>query len=219
VRFRTEILVMTADAIDVGRLGRVVVDPVTQATTHLVVHRASRRGQDRIAPVGLIADVREDCLRLQLPAVALADLSCFDETHYVPAEAPEALSSYEAHRYAPALYWYPPTEDGEALTTIPLVALDYRGALGQSGLIRGACAPQPGARVQSQDHHDVGRIVEVLHAAGRRPAHPTHLVVGGGVLPRRHKLIPAHWIRKVADDEVHLAVTAALVERLGDYRV
>ena len=45
----------------------------------------------------------------------------------------------------------------------------------------------------------------------------THFVISQGVFFKDRKLVPAHWVRTVGEDKVHLAVTAGLLELLPSY--
>jgi uncharacterized protein YrrD len=46
----------------------------------------------------------------------------------------------------------------------------------------------------------------------------THFVVGKGFLLKEHKLVPAFWFAKVAEEQIYLSVEARLFDRLPDYQ-
>ena len=45
----------------------------------------------------------------------------------------------------------------------------------------------------------------------------THFVISQGVLFKDRKLVPAHWVKSVEEDGVHLVVSAQLLEHLPSY--
>lgn len=45
----------------------------------------------------------------------------------------------------------------------------------------------------------------------------THFVISQGVLFKDRKLVPAHWVRSVDEDQVRLSVTSGLLEQLPSY--
>jgi len=71
-----------------GELGRVVVDPVARALTHLVVEPRHRKGAGRLVPIELVdstgKEIRLRCTVSQFEALAEAE-----ETHFLPGAAGE----------------------------------------------------------------------------------------------------------------------------------
>lgn len=45
----------------------------------------------------------------------------------------------------------------------------------------------------------------------------THFLISQGLLFKDHKLVPAHWVRSVEEDKVHLAVSSNFLERLPSH--
>jgi len=66
-----------------GHVTRVVVDPVAQAVTHLVVEPSHRQGLGRLVPLDLI-DATGGEIRLRCDLAAFARLDSAEETEFVP---------------------------------------------------------------------------------------------------------------------------------------
>jgi sporulation protein YlmC with PRC-barrel domain len=66
-----------------GEVSRVVVDPVAEAVTHLVVEPRNRQGLARLVPVGLV-DEASPGLQLSCTLAAFGQLDPAEETQFVP---------------------------------------------------------------------------------------------------------------------------------------
>ena len=45
----------------------------------------------------------------------------------------------------------------------------------------------------------------------------THFLISQGILFKDRKLVPAHWVKSVEEDKVHLGVSSKVLERLPSY--
>jgi sporulation protein YlmC with PRC-barrel domain len=66
-----------------GELRRVVVDPVAEAITHLVVEPKHRPGTGHLVPIGLVASVAE-VIRLRCTTAEFQALDDAEETQFLP---------------------------------------------------------------------------------------------------------------------------------------
>jgi sporulation protein YlmC with PRC-barrel domain len=66
-----------------GEVTRVIVDPVAEAVTHLVVEPAHRRGLGRLVPIGLI-DATASQVRLRCTKAEFEKLEPAEETRFLP---------------------------------------------------------------------------------------------------------------------------------------
>lgn len=66
-----------------GKVSRVVVDPVAEAVTHLVVEPEDRHGLARLVPLDLV-DTTSGDIQLQSTLAAFAQLDPAEETQFVP---------------------------------------------------------------------------------------------------------------------------------------
>src|ERR1035437_10104085 len=82
-----------------GALARVVVDPVAQALTHLVVAPKHHRGLGRLVPVELVEAVEGDQIRLRCTTAHVDELDDAEDVQFLPANT--GLLGYGSH----ALMW------------------------------------------------------------------------------------------------------------------
>jgi sporulation protein YlmC with PRC-barrel domain len=68
----------------VGKVSRVVVDPVAKALTHLVVEPGLRQGPSRLVPLGLVVGGGAAEVRLSCTKAEFENLEPAEETKFVP---------------------------------------------------------------------------------------------------------------------------------------
>jgi sporulation protein YlmC with PRC-barrel domain len=89
-----------------GEVTRVVVDPVAQTVTHLVVEPKGRAGLARLVPLDLV-DASADDVRLQCTLADFEHLVAAEETQFVPgsggyaAYGPQQVSTWPYYGLAP----------------------------------------------------------------------------------------------------------------------
>jgi sporulation protein YlmC with PRC-barrel domain len=83
----------------VGKVGRVIIDPVAEEATHLVVVPGHRRDPGRLVPLDLLEGgargIRIHCTRAQFE-----ELDSAQESQFIPA-----ASGYESYGPGEACYW------------------------------------------------------------------------------------------------------------------
>ena len=202
--------VFTTDEKEAGRVERVVVHPGTREITHLVVGGSLLFNDSRLIPVQMVASSDEDRVVLLTDKDSLENLQYFEETHFVhPVEGEDTEGSY-----ASPLYWYPPA--GMSTMGYPgYFAFPYTTQTEQN-LPEELVALKDGAKVTDISGDDIGEIEQVIAEEERDKV--THFVVGWGLLQRSRKLIPAHWVEGVGENQVRLAVHKREVERLPEYK-
>ena len=82
-----------------GEVTRVVVDPVAQGVTHLVVEPSHREGLGRLVPLSLV-DASQEEIHLACTLAEFAALDSAEETLFVPGTA-----GYEAYGSQQVLSW------------------------------------------------------------------------------------------------------------------
>ena len=82
-----------------GQLARVVIDPIAQALTHLVVAPKHHRGLGRLVPVDLVEAVEADRIRLRCSTARFRELDESDDIQFLPADTDQW--GYGSH----ALMW------------------------------------------------------------------------------------------------------------------
>jgi uncharacterized protein YrrD len=211
MQIKQDTKVLTADGKDIGHVDRVVMDPATREITHLVVRQGWLFTEDKVLPFGWIDRADENEIRLRPDSTNLDDLPPFEETHYVPErEADPALPQQPVSEVRP--YFHYPYGVG-----VPGALYPDPGYVSQTqrNVPPDTVALKEGARVIASDGSHVGDVAQIISHAETGRA--THFVISKGLLLKAHKLIPNQWIRDVMEDEVRLAVSADVVNRLRDY--
>ncbi len=208
--------VFTQSGEEVGKINRFVLDPATNEVTHIVVQKGWLLPEDKVVPIAMITSATEERVVLNQGIKDLDQLPPFEETHFVELTAgdvPPPDSS--TRRYAPAYYWYPPS----GYMGYPAFGPGYYGwpPLETTRNIPADTVPlKEGADVISSDGKHVGDVERLFVDTESNKA--THFLISEGLLFKDRKLIPAHWIRSVEENKVHLAVPSRLLERLPEYQ-
>ncbi len=84
-----------------GKVSRVIVDPVAEKVTHLVVEPEHRQDRGRLVPLDLVDTAAGD-IRLRCTRAEFGQLEPAEENQFVPA-----TSGYETYGYGPGEvgYW------------------------------------------------------------------------------------------------------------------
>ena len=86
-----------------------------------------------------------------------------------------------------------------------------------SRLREGRCpTPREGAKVVTAGSKHVGDVERIF--TGPETVQATHLLIYKGFQFQERKLVPIEWVNSIGEDEVHLAVGSAFLDRLPDYR-
>jgi sporulation protein YlmC with PRC-barrel domain len=174
-----------------GEVTRVIVDPVAEAVTHLVVEPEHRRGLGRLVPLRLI-DATAGQIRLSCTRAEFEMLEPAEETRFIPG-----TSGYAGYGPGQVGYW-------------PYYGLAMGGALGAGGGLSGGLSgigggnisqivtsdtvPQGEVDVRRGDpveatDGDIGRVQGLV--IDRDSRHVTHVLLQEGHLwGRREVAIP-----------------------------
>jgi uncharacterized protein YrrD len=208
--------VFTASGEEVGKINRFVLDPATNEVTHIVVEKGWLLPEDKVVPIGMVSTATEERVALNQTVEDLDQLPLFEETHFVALTDEEIDSAAaSAYRYAPAYYWYPPAgqigypDFGTGYYSLPPVETTRNIPAGTVPL-------KEGAKVMSSDDEHVGDVERLFVDSDTNRV--THFLISEGLLFKERKLIPAHWVRSVEEDEVLLGVPSRLLERLPAYQ-
>lgn len=208
--FKTGVDVFSSDNEKIGTLHRVVMDPKTREVTHIVVKEGLLFTEDKVVPMDLVGSVTEDRISLQGSKEHLDELPEYEETHYVPREAADDDDMN-------SLYWYPPLDWGAGYGRYPVTFFPqslYVQKIAKN-IPEGTIALTQGASVVAEDGEHVGNIETLI--TDPKEDRVTHVVISSGLLLKERKIVPAHWLSTVSDDEVHLSIDARFLERLPEY--
>ncbi len=183
---------------DLGELDALIIDPVSNAVTHLVVthHHLDPR---RLVPLAAVEEATPDRVRLALDASGLTACERFDEPVYV---ASDETWAYGTVVLDPGMYFLEPfatPADGWPLSDHEQVPRDE-------------LAFRRGSDVRTADGTALGRVDEFLVDADT--GHVTHLVVREGHLVRHDIVVPMAHAELTADSTVTLDLTVAEVGAL-----
>lgn len=206
--------VYTWDDTDVGRIERVVLDPVTKEVTHVVIRQGFLFTEDKLLPIEMLMSASEDRAVLRQDVGDLDDLPKFEETHFVSPSLDEKDYPIYGTGRADPLYWYPPLglASYHGGPVIPPVEVMERT---EQNIPENTVAIKDGANVYSADDKHVGDVERVFMDS--RSDRATHIVISQGLFFKERKLVPTAWLRIIGENEVHLSVDSDFVERLPAY--
>jgi hypothetical protein len=174
-----------------GRSTYVILNPVTDEITHLVVEQESFPPTDRLVPVGLIVESMPHRILLRCTKGELSKMPLFTETEFIP---PADGKMY------PLRMWPYAVPETVAMT------------LEHERIPPGELAVRRGARVQASDGH-VGHVDEFL--VDPETCHITHLVMREGHLwGTKDIAIAVSEIVRLDEDTVYVRLDKASIEAL-----
>lgn len=217
MQFKEGAPVVTADGRNVGAIDRVVINPETQAVSHLVVRQGWLFTEDHVLPVEMIDTASADEVRLRANS-DLTDLPLFEETYYAPYDEIPGQLADATPDHARPYYWYPPVGAGwvgytPGTPAYPAIGYPVRT---ERNIPEGTVALREGAQLVTTDGKHVGTIERIFTDDQTKQA--THLLIAEGWLFTTKKVVPSNWIKGVTDEEVQLNVDATFLERLPEYQ-
>jgi uncharacterized protein YrrD len=221
MQFKENAHVYSADKHDVGRITRVVMDPVSNKVTHVVVRQGLIFTEDKLIPMSFFQSATPERAMLRKEIEDLDDLPQFEETDYLPVDSKDA----EQDGAIQPLFWYPPLAAQPYHATgfygTPLVSTTYEEDFmpgrhyvkrTTQNIPEDTIALEEGAKVISADGEHVGDI-ERLHI-DPQSHYATHALISQGLLLPEKKWIPTLWFSTMSEGKVYLAVNADMLERL-----
>ncbi|MCA9953608.1 MAG: PRC-barrel domain-containing protein [Anaerolineales bacterium] len=178
-----------------GRLGHstgIIIDPVTQEVTHLVVRdETAKFHAERLVSADHIEDSDTDMIRLDLPGGQLGKMAQFQEVEFLPATEPH----YRAATSLGGTYVWPYVT---ALPDAHFVEVVHRHIPPYERDIR------RGATVHATDGR-VGQVDELV--VDKTNCHLTHLVLREGHLwGQKDVMIPVDEIEKISENDIYLKI-------------
>jgi uncharacterized protein YrrD len=226
--------VFTSGGEEVGKVNRIVLDPATHEVTHLVVQKGWLFSEDKVVPFEMVNSASEDRVVLNENIENFDELPPFEESHYIrtrdadlsPGERSTSLEEARGDRtidsdvsrggrprysFAPAYYWYPP----HGYVGYPLGYYGWPPMETVRNIPEDTIPLREGTDVMSSDGKHVGDVERLF--VEPESSRATHFVISQGVFFPDRKLVPAHWVKSVTEDQVNLAVSADLLESLPAY--
>jgi sporulation protein YlmC with PRC-barrel domain len=191
----------------VGTLSRVIVDPVAQAVTHLVIDPKHGLDYGRLVPLDLI-DCAAGGIQLRCSKAEFTDLAPAEETQFL-----SATDDYNG--YGPGQVGFMPYYGLGSGMFVPGVSLGYGGippeAVSTDTVPLGEVEVRRGEAVHATDG-DIGHVQGLVIDPASR--HVTHVLLKEGHLwGRKEVAIPISVVASTADG-IQLTITKQEVQSL-----
>jgi sporulation protein YlmC with PRC-barrel domain len=176
-----------------GEMTRVVVDPVAQTVTHLVVEPKGRAGLARLVPLGLV-DTSAGDVRLQCTLADFEHLDAAEETQFVPGSG-----GYAAYGPQQVSTWpyYGLTPGAELPGEVDLGVAGFSPTITYDRIPLGEVEVRRGDPVEATDGH-IGHIQGLVVDPGDH--HVTHVLLQEGHLwGRKDVAIPIKAVSRAGD--------------------
>jgi sporulation protein YlmC with PRC-barrel domain len=191
----------------VGELESVIIDPVTDEITHLIVKKGFLLTTDKLIPISLVADGNDERIKLHEFEGTIDDLQDYEETHFVPVE--NYIQNDLEGKIIPMIFYSPLSvsrSHAAQLTNVPVI---------KENLPPEKESLEEGMEITALDGEDVGAVKEiVLHPATDRV---THLRVSDGLLNQHEVLIPVEWVKEINESGIDLYVDSQVIKKLPEY--
>ena len=228
MQFKKKTHVYDANERDLGHIDRIVMDPVTNEVTHVIVRQGLIFTEDKVIPIDYFRSATPERALLRDNIGDLDALPVFEETHYVPAEYVDEAerASDIAVDGIPGIFWYPPMGMSGHQTIGyygPFETDNVQERMPRSrrfvkwtaqNIPDGTVALKEGAEVISADDEHVGNIEQIHIDVASNDA--THMLISQGLFLKEKKWVPSWWVRHVEEDKVYLSVTARSLETLPE---
>jgi hypothetical protein len=192
-----------------GRSTYVLINPVRQEVTHLVVMEADAPQEERVVSTEIVSETTPDMIMLDCTKDQLERMASFNETEYI-REPMQRLVNYmpSSRSYGFGSTWMWPYFLPERTETV---------AVEHHQIPPGELAIRRGTGVDATDGH-VGRVDEFLVNPDNE--HITHLVMREGHLwGQKDVTIPVSAIDHFDEDTVYLKLDKDEIEALPTIRI
>ncbi len=191
-----------------GRSEYVLINPVSDHVTHVVVKEDSSPNTEYLVPVDFVTETIADTIRLSCSKAELEKMNLFIKTTFIEEHVPNrrfgstiGLTGMGAYYYLP---YITPTKTVQVSTE-------------QQQIPPGELAVQRGTRVEAIDGY-VGKIDEFV--VNPKNSHITHLVMREGHLwGKKDVIIPVSALGDTREDTVFLKIDKHAIETLPTFPV
>jgi sporulation protein YlmC with PRC-barrel domain len=200
--------VFTAHGEYVGKVDRIVIDPITRMVSHIVVHKGVFLPEDKVIPIDAITTATEERVHLARGSHT-EDFLPFIERHYVKRDDEDDEDADEHGEPVRAPFvWYGPYGISSTMYETEMRMVTERN------IPERAIALEPGACVCSLGRVEIGTLDEVI---ATETGLVTHIVVTMNDPSLDRKAIPMHWVHDIAENEVHLGASQWMIDAIEAY--
>jgi sporulation protein YlmC with PRC-barrel domain len=180
-----------------GRLEQIIVDPIDDRITHLVVRGSKRPHEERLVPVNHVSDTSQDTIHLNIPMENFDAMEPFCEQEFLQVKIPR----WDGYGYMSLPY------------TVPRYEIERR-VVEHPRIPRGELAIKRGTHVEASDGR-IGQVDEFL--VDPSDGQITHLILREGHLwGSRDVCIPVGEIDRIEAEHVYLKLSKREVESLPE---
>jgi sporulation protein YlmC with PRC-barrel domain len=191
-----------------GRSEYVLINPVTDKVTHLVVKEDSSPNKEYIVPVEIVSENMGDPIQLRCSKAELEKMDPFIKTTFIEEKVPDRNFRYPGGMYGGGSYFYLPYVASEGT--------EYKSVEHQQ-IPPGELAVRRGTRVEATDGY-VGHVDEFV--VNPENSHITHLVMREGHLwGKKDVIIPLSAMGDTREDTVFLKLDKHQIEALPTFPV
>jgi hypothetical protein len=191
-----------------GRSEYVLINPVVDQVTHLVVKEDSSPNTEYIVPVDVVSATVADTIRLSCSKAELEKMNPFIKTTFIEEKLPDRNFNYPGGMYGGGSYFYLPYVTSETMVQVPVE---------HQQIPPGELAVQRGTRVEATDGY-VGKVDEFV--VNPENGHITHLVMREGHLwGQKDVIIPLSAMGEPREDTVFLKLDKHQIESLPTFPV
>ena len=186
-----------------GRSEYVVIDPLSNDVTHLVVKEDSSPNTEYIVPVRLVSETVANTIRLRCSKAQLEKMDPFVKTEFISAKVPVSNLVYRGGMFGVGSYYYLPYVTSERTVQ---VRVKRKQIPAWEHTVR------RGTRVEAMDGY-VGKVDEFV--VNPKNGHITHLVMREGHLwGKKDVIIPLSAMGNTVADTVFLKLHKQQIEEL-----
>jgi sporulation protein YlmC with PRC-barrel domain len=187
-----------------GRSVYILIDPLFDRVTHLVVKEDLSPNTEYIVPVGFISTTIADTIQLNCSKAELEQMKPFVKTEFVESKMPVQNVGFTGGMYGIGSYYYMP----EITAQVPVQ--HFQIPLGE-------LAVQRGTRVEAKDGY-VGKVDEFV--VNPETGNITYLVMREGHLwGAKNVLIPISAMDDTGDDTLFLNIDKQRLKSLPTFPV
>ena len=190
-----------------GTSAYVLINPVTDKVTHLVVKEEASPNTEHIVPVDFVKETIDDTIQLSCSKAELEKMPPFIQTEFVEEKVLD-YAGYRGGISGVGSYFYMPYVTSEI--TVPVTVESQQIPAGELAVHRGT-------RVEAKDGY-VGHVDEFV--VNPESGHITHLVMRQGHLwGQKDVVIPISAMVDTGDDTLFLSIDKHQIESLPAFPV
>ena len=191
-----------------GRSEYVLINPIIDQVTHLVVKEDSSPIAEYIVPVGVVSNTTAETIQLRCSKAELEKMDPFIKTTFVEKPVADKYALYGGGGYNWGAYYSWPYVGSISTMSVPEEHLQ---------IPPGELAVQRGTRVEATDGY-VGKVDEFV--VNPENGHITHLVMREGHLwGKKDVMIPLSAMGETREDTVFLKLDKRQIESLPTFPV